>query len=125
MGMNSDSGPNSADEWNKSLDLVEEKCRGITLRKLPDSIAPIRCPFGEPDDIRIAIDPPEVDAVLAPKRDEECPICSLRVSPNDRIAASLEMSVRKLPVIRSIWVHRGCFDRCEDTGKQRGTPTRV
>jgi len=121
--MNSDSDSNSADEWNKSLDLLEEKCRGITLRKLPDSVGPIMCPFGKPDDVRIAIDPPEVDAVLAPKREDKCPVCSKSVSQNNRVSASLEMSVRSLPVTQSVWVHRACFERCEDTGKQRGTPT--
>jgi hypothetical protein len=121
--MNTDSGSNSVDEWNKSLELLEEKCRGITLRKLPDSVAPISCPFGKAEDIRIAIDPPEVDAVLAPKREARCPICSQSVNANDRVAAPLEMSVRSLPVIQSVWVHRACFDCCEDTGKQGGTPT--
>ncbi len=120
--MNSDSGSNSADEWNNSLDLLGEKCRGITLRKMPDPVAPITCSFGKPEDIRIAIDPPKVDAILAPRREAKCPICSQSVSPNDRLAASLEMSVRSLPVVQSVWVHRACFDRCEDTGKQRGTP---
>jgi Transposase DDE domain len=112
--MNSDSSSNPADQRNKSFELLEEKCRGITLRKLPDSVAPISSPFGKPEVIRIAIDPPEVDALLAPKREAKCAICSQSVNANERVAASLEMSVRSLLVIQSVWVHRACFDRCED-----------
>jgi hypothetical protein len=108
--------------WNERLSLVDEKCRGITLRQLPESARPQKSSFGKTRRIRIAVDPPEIDALLGPKRIEECPVCANVVGPADRVAASLEVDFAKGAVIQSVWVHQKCLDRCTDTGEQRGSP---
>jgi hypothetical protein len=108
--------------WNERLSLVEEKCRGITLRQLPDSARLGKTSFGKPQRALIAVDPAEIDALLAPQRDEKCPVCGDIARSSDRVAASLQLDLSNGPVIQSVWVHPKCLNFCTDTGEQRGSP---
>jgi hypothetical protein len=117
----SDSDPSGL-PWDEILSLIEEKCRGITLRELPISAVLPRFKRQTATRARIAVDPPEIDALLAPKRVETCPVCGEVVQPHERVAASLQVDFAKGPLLQSVWAHQLCLDRCTDTEEQRGSP---
>ena len=123
MPSSSPDDPKDDAEWLDILSRLEASCYGINLRTLPGPLpSGYRTQFGTPTRVRIALDPPEIELLLAPRRSDVCPVCGALVSEHDRVAASLEIRVHKGPYLESVWVHRTCFDRCVDTGEPRPSP---
>jgi hypothetical protein len=78
--------------------------------------------FDEPVSYTISQDPPEFCDRIG-RESEHCPICGERTAGEDRVPASLHPRwASGLSIGFGVWVHRGCFMNCPDTGEPTPIP---
>ena len=105
-------------EWNAHF-------IGITARRMiaaPEIDLGVSDAGNLADGTLISLDPEPLLMRLGP-RPKECAVCGVEVEESERLAVSIEPRFANgLGFLKAVWVHSGCFERCEETGEQRGIP---